>query len=121
MGRISVRGGATHAVGSTTVSDANLEVVCGDGVHRPYQDLGIAASADVTAAVAAEAAARDAAIAAQATTDAGTYVRVVGSPATPITDANTARPSGIIVYWVCAKGVTPANASNGDLIWNAAA
>lgn len=74
MGRISVRGGATHAVGSTTVSDANLEVVCGDGVHRPYQDLGIAASADVTAAVAAEAAARDVAIAAQAATDSSTYI-----------------------------------------------
>lgn len=70
MGRISVRGGATHAVGSTTVSDADLEVVCGDGVVRPYQDLGIAGLTDVTAAVAA-----------QAATDAAAYAPAVAMPA----------------------------------------
>lgn len=47
-------------------------------------------------------------------------VVVVGTPASPITNAATARPSGaVVVYWLCANGVTPTNASGADLIWNA--
>lgn len=45
---------------------------------------------------------------------------VIGSPSSPLTDANTARTAGAVVaYWCMAAGVTPVNAINGDLIWNA--
>lgn len=36
--------------------------------------------------------------------------------------AGTARPSGaVIVYWIMNNGVTPTNATEGDLIYNAPA
>lgn len=45
---------------------------------------------------------------------------IVGSTASPVSSAGTARPSGaLVVYWMCANGITPTNAQNGDLIWNA--
>jgi hypothetical protein len=47
-------------------------------------------------------------------------MRVVGTGSDPITDGATARPdTDGPVYWMCADGVTPANAAPGDLIWNA--
>lgn len=49
------------------------------------------------------------------------FVTPVGSSASPITNPATPRPTGAgIVYWLCAKGVTPTNALSGDLIWNSA-
>lgn len=49
---------------------------------------------------------------------ARTAMAVVGSTTTPITSATTARPDAPAVYWICATGVTPTNAVNGDLIYN---
>lgn len=41
-----------------------------------------------------------------------------GTSSSPITDASTVRPSAIgPVYWLCAEGVTPLNAIDGDFIW----
>lgn len=48
------------------------------------------------------------------------FVATVGTRAAPVTDPATARPDTEgVVYWLCANGVTPANAADGDLIWNA--
>lgn len=47
-------------------------------------------------------------------------IQVVGTPSSPITSAATARPTGYtVVYWLCANGVNPTNATGADLIWNA--
>lgn len=47
-------------------------------------------------------------------------LRIVGTGTTPISNSATARPSTARpVYWLCANGVTPANAAPGDLVWNA--
>lgn len=44
----------------------------------------------------------------------------IGTPASPVTNPSTARPAPAgVVYWFCAADVTPSNAVNGDLIWNA--
>lgn len=52
----------------------------------------------------------------------GALVSIVGSRATPVTDPATPRPDTTgVAYWLCATGVTPANAAAGDLIWNASA
>lgn len=58
-------------------------------------------------------------VAAQGATLSATYVMVVGTEAAPITDVATARPTAVVVYWLCVHGVTPSNAVTGDLIWNA--
>lgn len=50
---------------------------------------------------------------------ANTYLAHVGTATSPVTDPATARPTAAVVYWLCAAGVTPANATAGDLIWNA--
>lgn len=34
-------------------------------------------------------------------------------------DANAVRPAAPAVYWKCDNGVTPVNAQDGDLIFNA--
>jgi hypothetical protein len=46
-------------------------------------------------------------------------IDVVGTPGSPITDAETPRPEGfIIVIWLCVAGLTPTFASGADIIWN---
>lgn len=43
---------------------------------------------------------------------------VVGTPASPTTDPNTARPSTTgPVYWIMDAGVVPANQIDGDIVW----
>lgn len=55
-----------------------------------------------------------------AAVDAAATVRYVGTSAAPVTNAALARPSVAgPVYWICAIGVTPANAADADIIWNA--
>jgi hypothetical protein len=52
----------------------------------------------------------------------GVGIVVIGTVATPISNASTARPvTPGPVYWLCANGVTPSNALAADLIWNASA
>jgi hypothetical protein len=49
-----------------------------------------------------------------------TFITPIGSAANPITDPNHSRPDDVGVgYWMMASGVTPVNAVDGDLIWNA--
>lgn len=49
-----------------------------------------------------------------------TSMQSVGTYTTPISSASQARPSTTgPVYWICENGVTPTNAEDGDLIWNA--
>ena len=41
------------------------------------------------------------------------YVIDIGST------SSTARPTGVgAVYWICNNGITPANAVDGDLVYN---
>jgi hypothetical protein len=50
---------------------------------------------------------------------AASVTTYVGSVASPITNASTARPSVAgPVQWMCANGITPTNAIAGDLIWD---
>lgn len=48
-------------------------------------------------------------------------ITTIGTSTVPVTSAATARPSTTgVVYWLCAKGVTPTNAAAGDIVWNSA-
>lgn len=50
----------------------------------------------------------------------GASLTYVGTSASPVSDAGQARPSTDgPVYWLCANGVTPTNALDGDIIFNA--
>lgn len=52
----------------------------------------------------------------------GSYLQYIGTSASPVTDDATARPTTDgPVYWICANGVTPTNAIDGDIIFNASA
>lgn len=103
----------TSAGSGTVASDGTLTITLPAGSYRAEDGRSVAYAELV-----------DDSTTQQADLAAGggsaTYVTYVGTQAAPVTTAGTARPSvSGPVYWLCAAGVTPSNAIDGDLIYNA--